>query len=126
MSDERMPTSINGKPKRVPGSDRGTNSDSAVVSVALQDAPAAEVAAVGVHVTAAPRAVEPFINCTVPLGPALLLLLEEMVAVRVTLPPAVMLVTLLETAAVVAALLIVTASVLLAALELKLLLALAV
>jgi len=65
-------------------------------------------------------------NCTVPLGPALLLLLDETVAVRVTLPPDVMLVRLEVTADVVVAFVIVTARVLLLALELKLLFASAV
>jgi hypothetical protein len=51
----------------------------------------------------------PFINCTVPVGAAPLLV-AEMVAVRVTLPPAIMLATLLLTIAVVVAFVIVTFS----------------
>jgi len=78
------------------------------------------------QVIALPSAVDPFMNCTVPLGPALLLLLDETVAVRVTLPPDVMLVRLEATADVVVAFVIVTARVLLLALELKLLFASAV
>jgi hypothetical protein len=75
------------------------------------------VAAVGVHVAAAPKLLEPFLNCTVPVGPAPLLVVEIM-AVSVTLPPATMLATLLVTAAEVAALVIVTDSVLLLPFEL--------
>ena len=103
------------------GSVRGTNCESAVVSVALQEAPADDVALAEVQLTGEPSVAVPFINCTVPLGPALLLLLEETVAVSVTLPPDVMLVGLDVSAAVVLAFVIVTASVLLLLLELKLL-----
>jgi hypothetical protein len=109
------------------GSLKGTNCESAVVSVALQEAPTVvDTAPAGVHVNALPSAVVPFINCTVPLGPALLLLLDDTVAVRVTLPPDATLVGLDTTADVVVAFVIVTASVLLLALELKLLFASAV
>src|SRR4029077_16821472 len=111
---------------RTRGPARGINSDSAVVSVALQEAFVDPVAPVGVHVIALPSAVDPFINCTVPLGPALLLLLDVTVAVRVTLPPDATLVGLEVTAVVVVAWVIVTASALLLALELKLLFASAV
>ena len=102
------------------------NSDKAVVSVALQEALADAVAPVGAHVTALPNVAVPFMNCTVPLGPALLLLLDDTVAVMVTLPPDARLVGLDTTAVVVVAFVIVTASVLLVALELKLLFASAV
>src|SRR5216683_5032642 len=90
----------------------GTNCDSAVVSVAVQNAfPVVEaIPDVGVHVAAVPRLLAPFLNCTVPVGPAPLLLVE-IVAVSVTLPPAVIVVTLDVTAAVVAAFVIVTESV---------------
>jgi hypothetical protein len=105
---------------------RGINSESAVVSVALQEAFVGPVAPAGVQVIALPSAVEPFINCTVPLGPTLLLLLDEMLAVSVTLPPDATVARLDVTALVVVAFVIVTASVLLLALELKLLFASAV
>jgi len=97
---------------RVRGVGKGTNCESAVVSEAVHNAvPELEaVAAVGVHVAAAPKLLEPFRNCTVPEGPAPLLLVE-IVAVSVTLPPAVIVVTLEVTAEVVAAFVMVTASV---------------
>jgi hypothetical protein len=65
----------------------GASAVSVVVNDAVQDAPADEVAPVGVHVTAVPRFVEPFWNCTVPVGPCAELLFEEIVAVSVTDPP---------------------------------------
>ena len=83
----------------------------------MQDAATVPLAAEGVHVAAAPKLLEPFLNCTAPVGPAPLLDVE-IVAVSVTLPPATILVTLLATAAEVAALVIVTDSVLLLAFEL--------
>jgi hypothetical protein len=86
----------------------GTNCVSAVVNVAVQDAAEAP-AALGVQFAAAPRALDPFINCTVPVGPAPLLVVE-IVAVSVTLPPDTTLDTLLVTAVVVAAFVIVTFS----------------
>jgi len=86
------------------------NSDNAVVNVALQEAPTDDVAPAGAHVTAPPNVAVPFINCTVPLGPALLLLLDETVAVKVTLPPDATLAGLDTTADVVVALVIVTDS----------------
>ena len=89
---------------------RGINSESAVVSVALQEAFVDADAPVGVHVTAPPSAADPFINCTVPLGPTLLLLLDDTVAVRVTLPPDATLVRLDVAAVVVVAFVIVTHS----------------
>ncbi len=90
----------------------GTNCDSAVVSVAVQDAfPVVEaIPDVGVQFTVLPRLLDPFLNCTVPVGPAPLLLVE-IVAVSVTLPPEVIVVTLEVTAAVVVAFVIVTESV---------------
>jgi hypothetical protein len=104
---------------------RGTNCESAVVSVAVQDAAAEADAAVGVQVAAAPKLLAPFLNCTVPLGPAPLLLVLT-VAVSVTLPPGAMLVGLGVTVVVVVACVMVTATVLLVVLELKLLFASAV
>ncbi|SRR6266478_815735 len=64
--------------------------DKVVVRVAVQNAVAELVPAVGVHVTAVERTVAPFLNCTVPVGPAPWLVVDT-VAVSVTLPPAVML-----------------------------------
>ena len=69
-----------------------------VVKVALQvgtDAPDTAV-----HVCAAPRAIEPFINCTVPVGLAPVPV-PVTVAVRVTLPPEVIFVDELVTVVVV-------------------------
>lgn len=77
----------------------------AVVKVAVQNAlPVLVFCAplVGVQVTGAPRLVEPFENCTVPVTPAPLLL-EEIFAVRVTLVPEVIEPRLDVTAVVVAA-----------------------
>jgi hypothetical protein len=68
----------------------GGNAESVVVSFAVQEAPAALDAPVGVHIAAAPKFVPPFKNCTVPVGPVAELLLVLTVAVRVTLPPEVM------------------------------------
>jgi hypothetical protein len=48
------------------------------------------LAAVGVQVAAAPRLLEPFLNCTVPVGPAPLLVVFT-VAVSMTVPPDAML-----------------------------------
>jgi hypothetical protein len=102
-----MPTRSIGTLGRRRGLLKGINSDNAVVSAALQEAPADAVAPAGAHVTAPPNFAVPFINCTVPLGPALLLLLEETVAVKVTLPPDATLVGLDTTADVVVAFVIV-------------------
>jgi hypothetical protein len=108
-----MPSGSAGTFGRTRGFARGMNSDNAVVNVALQEAPVNPAAPADAHVTALPSAVEPFINRTVPLGPTLLLLLDETVAVRVTLAPDATLVGLDVTALVVVAFVIVTASVLL-------------
>ena len=111
-STETMPSGSTGTCGRVRGFASGTNSESAVVSVALHKAfPEVEtVPDVGVHVAAVPRLLAPFLNYTVPVGPAPLLVVE-IVAVSVTLPPEVIVVTLEVTAAVVVAFVIVTASV---------------
>jgi hypothetical protein len=111
---------------RTRGPAKGIDSDSAVLSVALQEAFEDPDAPDGVHVIALPSAVDPFMNCTVPLGPTLLLLLVDTVAVRATVPPAATLVGVDVTAVVVVACVIVTPRVLLLALELKLLFASAV
>jgi len=84
------------------GMDGGAKNDSVVVSVAVQNAVAAVVPAVGVHVAAVESALLPFLNCTVPVGPAPWLVVAT-VAVRVTLPPEAILVTELVTVVVVGA-----------------------
>src|SRR5689334_21740909 len=53
-----------------------TNCDSAVVTLAVHDAAAEALAACGVQVAAAPKLLVPFLNCTVPVGPAPLLVVE--------------------------------------------------
>ena len=78
----------------------GGNAESAVCSVAVQDAPLLLVAPAAVHVAAAPRLTPPFKNCTVPVGPCVELLPDETTAVSVTVAPDVMMVAL-EFAAVV-------------------------
>ena len=67
----------------------GGKDDNAVVSVAVQEAPAEAVAPCGMQVTAVPRLLEPFLNWTVPVGPCVELLFEPMVAINVMLPPEV-------------------------------------
>lgn len=129
-SKDTMPsgnTGICGR-MRVRGCVNGINSDSVVLSVAVQKAlPVLEaIPEVGVQLTAAPRLLAPFLNCTVPVGPAPLLLVLT-VAVSVTLPPDTMLVGLAMTEVVVVAWVTVTATLLLGdVLELKLLVASAV
>jgi len=66
----------------------------------VQNAVAVLVPAVGVQITAVERLVVPFVNCTVPVGPPPLLVVETF-AVRVTLPPEAILVDELVTAVVV-------------------------
>ena len=95
----------------------GGNAESAVVSVAVQDAPTLLVAPVALQVAAVPRLELPFINCTVPVGPCVELLPDETVAVSVTVPPDAMLVTLEVAAVVVVACEMVTDSALLLACE---------
>jgi hypothetical protein len=80
---------------------------------------------VGVQVAALPKLLDPFLNCTVPVGPAPLLVVFT-VAVSVTLPPDAILVGLGVTAMDVVACVTVTATVLLLVLEMKLLFASAV
>ncbi len=100
----------------------GGSADSVVVNCAVQSANTVvdplKSAPVGVHVTAAPRVVLPFLNCTVPVGPAEELLCEFTVAVSVTLPPDTTLNTFGVTVTVVGACVMVTESVLLLAFEL--------
>ena len=94
----------------------GGSEETAVVKVAVQEAPALLVAPAGVQVAAAaPRFELPFINCTVPVGPWVELLLDETTAVNVTLPPEVILLMLGVTPVVVVACVMVTESVLLLA-----------
>jgi hypothetical protein len=95
-----MPSGSTGTCGRVRGLARGTNSDSEVVSVALHNAVVVLVPAVGVHITALPKLLDPFLNCTVPVGPAPLLVVFT-VAVSVTLPPDAMVVALEVTVVVV-------------------------
>src|SRR6202043_482963 len=85
------------------GSVNGPNCESAVASVPVQ-VTVVGVPAEGVHVAAVPRLFEPFLNWTVPVGTAPLLVLE-ISAVSTTFPPDTMLVTLLLTVAMVVALL---------------------
>jgi hypothetical protein len=84
----------------------------------VQEAPWLPLAAVGVQVAGAPRFDPPLVNCTVPVGPAAELLPELTSAVKITLPPEVMLVGLGVTVVVVVAWVIVTDSVLLVEFEL--------
>ena len=77
--------------------------------MAVQNADAVLVAAVGVQVAATPSALEPFLNCTVPVGPAPLLFVFT-VAVSMAVPPDIMLATLDETVVVVVAFVTVTGS----------------
>ena len=96
----------------------GGSEEIAVVKVAVQEAPALLVAPAGVQVAAAAPSFElPFINCTVPVGPWVELLLDETTAVNVTLPPEVILLMLGVTPVVVVACVMVTESVLLPACE---------
>ena len=52
------------------GAKGGARNAKVVVRVAVQKAVAVLVPAVGVHVTPPDSAPEPFLNCTVPVGPA--------------------------------------------------------
>lgn len=74
------------------GTDGGARNESVVVSVAVQNAVAALVPAVGTHVVATESALLPFMNWTVPVGPAPWLVVDT-VAVSITLPPEAILVT---------------------------------
>jgi hypothetical protein len=94
----------------------GGNEEIAAVKVAVQEAPALLVAPADLQVAAAvPRFELPFINCTVPVGPCVELLLDETTAVNVTLPPEAILLMLGVTPVVVVACVMVTESVLLLA-----------
>ena len=64
------------------------------------------------QVAGAERLVAPFLNCTVPLGPRLELLVDATRAVNVTVPPALTVVKFELTVTVVVALDIVSAKVL--------------
>jgi hypothetical protein len=99
-STDTMPNGNTGTCGCDRGFDNGTNSESAVVSVAVQNAVVVLVPAVGVHITALPKLLDPFLNCTVPVGPVPLLVVFT-VAVSVTLPPDTMVVALDVTVVVV-------------------------
>src|SRR5215471_101784 len=60
---------------RTSGRPSGSSSDSVVVKVAVHDA-AAELEAVGTQFAVEPKLLDPFLNCTVPVGPAPLLFVE--------------------------------------------------
>lgn len=72
---------------RFAGCPGGVSSASVVISVAVHVPGVEAVPAVGMQVCAVPSAVVPFMNCTVPVGPAALLVVPVTFAVRVTLPP---------------------------------------
>src|ERR1700738_2578281 len=72
-STETMPNCSLGNCGRVRGWARGINSDNAVVNVAVQEAIPVVAPDAGVQVAAAPKLLEPFLNCTVPVGPAAVL-----------------------------------------------------
>ena len=91
----------------------GVTNESAVDMVAVQSAPTVVVAPTGLQVTGVESVVAPFLNCTVPVGPCELLLLDETVADRVTVPPVVTMVGADATVVVVVARVIVTATALL-------------
>jgi hypothetical protein len=76
--------------------------ESAGESEAVQVPPVVAVPAFGAHVWGDPRACVPFINWTVPVGPAPLLVEPVTVALRVTVPPVATVVALEVMAAVVA------------------------
>jgi hypothetical protein len=82
------------------GGASGISIDRVVINVAVQVPGVVLVPAVGVQVAAVPRLLAPFLNCTVPVGPALFMA-PVTVAVKVTLPPEAMDVTLAFTAIVV-------------------------
>lgn len=72
-----------------------------VISVAVHVPGAVLVPAVAVQVAGVPSAAVPFMNVTVPVGPAALLFVPVTFAVSVTLPPELMLVALEVTTVVV-------------------------
>jgi hypothetical protein len=80
----------------------GVKSASAVVSVAVHVPGVEAVPAVGMQVAAAPSGAVPFMNWTVPVGPAALLVVPVTFAVNVTLPPDATVVTFGVTTVVVA------------------------
>ena len=100
------------------GAECGVTKDSAVDKVAVQSAPAVAVEPTGLQVTGVESVAAPFLNCTVPVGPCELLLRDETVAVRVTMPPVVTMVGEEATVVVVVAWVIVTATALLVEFEL--------
>lgn len=83
------------------GAGGGARNESVVLSVAVQDAVVEAVPFVVVHVAAVPSAADPFMNCTVPVGPAPWLVVAT-VAVNIMLPPEAIEVALAVTVVVVA------------------------
>jgi hypothetical protein len=72
---------------RFAGATGGVRSASVVIRVAVHVPGVEAVPAAGMQVAAVPSAVVPFMNCTVPVGPATLLVVPVTFAVKVTLPP---------------------------------------
>jgi hypothetical protein len=96
---------------RFAGATGGVRSASVVIRVAVHVPGFEAVPAVGVQVAAVPNAVVPFMNCTVPVGPAALLVVPVTFAVKVTEPPDAMVVTLGVTTVVVTCVPLVTVTV---------------
>jgi hypothetical protein len=89
----------------------GGVSASVVIRVAVHVPGVEAVPAVGMQVAAVPNAVVPFMNCTVPVGPAPLLVVPVTFAVKVTVPPDAIDVALGVTTVVVACVPLVTVTV---------------
>src|SRR5271168_1307690 len=87
---------------RFAGATGGVRRASVVIRVAVHVPGVEAVPAVGMQVAAVPRAVVPFMNSTVPVGPAAALVVPVTFAVKVTLPPEAIEVTLGVSTVVVA------------------------
>ena len=72
---------------RFEGATGGVRSASVVIKVAVHVPGVEAVPAVGMQVAGVPSAAVPFMNCTVPVGPAAALVVPVTTAVKVTLPP---------------------------------------
>src|SRR5215471_1844896 len=100
--------------RRLLGLDGGAKNEMAVVRVAVQDAGMIGVlvksAPFETQFTGEPRVAEPFENWTVPVGPTSELLVVEITAVSVTMPPEATLAGAAVTVVVVVACVIVTES----------------